>query len=134
MDCIFCKIVNGEIPSYTVYEDDIVKVFLDIEPNTNGHMLIIPKKHYLNITDIDIAVMSHIFEVQKKMYDLVKEKLGAEGATFAQNNDLGQDVKHYHMHLIPRYKNDGWKNIYDKSIKDDVKEIYEKIKGKRLLF
>ena len=129
MDCVFCKIVSGEIPSYTVYEDDIVKVFLDIEPNTNGHMLIIPKKHYLNITDIDSDVMSHIFEVQKKMYDLVKEKLGAEGVTFAQNNDLGQEVKHYHMHLIPRYKNDGWKNTYDKSIKDNVEEIYEKIKG-----
>ena len=129
MDCIFCKIVNGEIPSYTVYEDDIVKVFLDIEPNTNGHMLIIPKKHYLNITDIDSDVMNHIFEVQKKMYDLVKGKLGAEGVTFAQNNDLGQDVKHYHMHLIPRYKNDGWKNTYDKSIKDNVEKIYEKIKG-----
>ena len=83
MDCIFCKIIKGEIPSYTVYEDEIVKVFLDIEPNTNGHLLIIPKKHFTNIVDLDEETMSHIFKVQKKMYDLVKEKLGAEGATFA---------------------------------------------------
>ncbi len=129
MDCIFCKIINGEIPSYTVYEDDVVKVFLDIEPNTNGHMLIIPKKHYTNIVDLDSETMSHIFDVQKKMYHLVKEKLGAEGATFAQNNDLGQEVKHYHMHLIPRYQNDGWTNNYDENNKNNVEEIFNKLKS-----
>lgn len=129
MDCIFCKIINGEIPSYTIYEDDIVKVFLDIEPNTNGHMLIIPKKHFVNIVDIDSDTMNHIFKIQKQMYELVKEKLGAKGATFAQNNDLGQDVKHYHMHLIPRYENDGWKNSYDKEKLEEVSQIYEKIKS-----
>ena len=127
MDCIFCKIIKGEIPSYTVYEDEIVKVFLDIEPNTNGHLLIIPKKHFTNIVDLDKETMSHIFKVQKKMYDLVKEKLGAEGATFAQNNDLGQEVKHYHMHLIPRYPNDGWKNIYENNLLS-VEEVYNKLK------
>ena len=127
MDCIFCKIIKGEIPSYTVYEDEIVKVFLDIEPNTNGHLLIIPKKHFTNIVDLDEETMSHIFKVQKKMYDLVKEKLGAEGATFAQNNDLGQEVKHYHMHLIPRYPNDGWKNIYSDNLLS-IEEIYNKLK------
>lgn len=129
MDCIFCKIINGEIPSYTVYEDDVVKVFLDINPNTNGHMLIIPKKHFINIVDLDDETMSHIFRVQKEMYNLVKEKLGAEGATFAQNNDLGQDVKHYHMHLIPRYQNDGWINSYDENNKNNVEEIFNKLKG-----
>ena len=129
MDCIFCKIINGEIPSYTVYEDDVVKVFLDIEPNTNGHLLIIPKKHFTNIVDLDKETMEHIFETQKKMYDLVKEKLGAEGATFAQNNDLGQEVKHYHMHLIPRYKNDGWVNNYNQDNKLKTEEIFNKLKG-----
>ena len=129
MDCIFCKIINGEIPSYTVYEDDIVKVFLDIEPNTNGHMLIIPKKHFTNIVDIDLDTMNHIVKIQKEMYELVKNKLGVEGATFAQNNDLGQDVKHYHMHLIPRYKNDGWKNSYNSNNKNNVEEIYNKLKS-----
>ena len=129
MNCIFCKIINGEIPSYTVYEEDVVKVFLDIEPNTNGHMLIIPKKHYTNIVDIDVDTMNHIVKVQKEMYELVKEKLGAEGATFAQNNDLGQDVKHYHMHLIPRYHNDGWKNSYDENNKEKIEEVFNKLKS-----
>jgi len=127
MDCIFCKIISGEIPSYTLYEDEVVKVFLDINPNTNGHLLIIPKKHFTNIVDLDSEIMTHIFKVQKKMYDLVKERLGAEGATFVQNNDLGQDVKHYHMHLIPRYSNDGWENSYSINL-SSVEEIYDKLK------
>ena len=128
MDCIFCKIIKGEIPSYTLYEDDIVKVFLDIEPNTNGHMLIIPKEHYLDITDIDDEVMKHIVKVQKDMYKLVVEKLGAKGCTFAQNNGIAQEVKHYHMHLMPRYENDGWKNLYDKEQLKEVEEIFDILK------
>ena len=126
-NCIFCKIINGEIPSYTIYEDDIVKVFLDINPNTNGHMLIIPKKHYTDIYDMDDETILHIHKIQKEMYDLVKEKLGAIGCTFAQNNGIAQDVKHYHMHLMPRYQNDGWKNVYDKSHIKDVEDVYKQL-------
>ena len=109
MDCIFCKIVDGTIPSNTIYEDDLVKVFLDINPNTNGHMLIIPKKHIVTVEELDSELATHILEVEKKMYTLLKEKLHIEGLTIVQNNDLGQDVKHYHVHLIPRYKDDCWK-------------------------
>ena len=109
MDCIFCKIVDGSIPSNTIYEDDLVKVFLDINPNTNGHMLIIPKKHIVTVEELDSELATHILEVEKKMYTLLKEKLHIEGLTIVQNNDLGQDVKHYHVHLIPRYKDDCWK-------------------------
>jgi len=129
MDCIFCKIINGEIPSYTVYEDDVVKAFLDINPNTNGHMLIIPKKHFTNIVDIDVDTMSHIVKIQKEMYKLVKEKLGASGATFSQNNELGQEVKHYHMHLIPRYHDDGWINNYNMDNKNNIEEVFNKLKS-----
>jgi len=128
-NCIFCKIINGEIPSYTVYEDDIIKVFLDINPNTNGHMLIIPKKHYLDINDINDKTMSHINRIQKEMYKLVQEKLGASGCTYAQNNGIAQDVKHYHMHLMPRFKNDGWKNVYDKTQIKKIEDIYNKLKS-----
>ena len=109
MDCIFCKIINGDIPSNTIYEDEMVKVFLDINPNTNGHMLIIPKKHIVTVDELDSELATHILEVEKKMYKLLKEKLNVEGLTIVQNNDLGQDVKHYHVHLIPRYKDDCWK-------------------------
>ena len=75
MDCIFCKIIKGDIPSYTIYEDDIVKVFLDVNPMSPGHMLIIPKKHFENLDDIDIDTLTHINEIAKKMHILLKEKL-----------------------------------------------------------
>ncbi len=118
MDCIFCKIIDGTIPSNTVYEDDLVKVFLDINPNTNGHMLIIPKKHIVTVDELDSELAVHILEVEKKMHQLLTEKLHAEGLTICQNNDLGQDVKHYHVHLIPRYSDDGWKMNFNQDIVD----------------
>jgi histidine triad (HIT) family protein len=120
MDCIFCKIINNEIPSYTVYEDDIVKVFLDIHPNVNGHMLIIPKKHYTDIFDIDADTLKYIYkEIVPKMIKLLETKLNAEGFHISQNNGTAQDVKHYHVHIMPKFK-------HDTKI-DDFKLIYEKL-------
>jgi len=123
MDCLFCKIVEGSVPSNTIYEDDLVKVFLDINPNTNGHMLIIPKKHIVTVEDMDEEIDARILEVKKKMYKLLKEKLNVEGLTITQNNDLGQEVKHYHVHLIPRYKDDCWKMHFRQDNLKDVKEV-----------
>ena len=127
MDCIFCKIINGEIPSYTVYEDDIVKVFLDVNPTSNGHSLIVPKKHFTNINDIDLDTLTHIQETVKKLYPKYKEKLNCQGMTLVQNNDHGQEVKHYHLHMMPRYENDEMRTITSLE-KTDPKEIYEKLK------
>lgn len=127
MDCIFCKIINGEIPSYTIYEDEIVKVLLDINPDTNGHTLIIPKKHYENLIDIEEDVLHHINGIAKKMYNLLKEKLNCDGLTIIQNNNYGQDIKHYHMHLLPRYKDDEYTLHYNKKIVKDPKDIYAMI-------
>lgn len=104
-DCIFCKIVKGDIPSYTVYEDEIVKVFLDINPETIGHMLIIPKKHFECLDDIDMDTLTYINKISKKMHILLKEKLNIDGMSIVQNNGCAQDVKHYHMHIKPRYIN-----------------------------
>lgn len=126
MNCIFCKINNKEIPSYTVYEDEIVRVIMDINPGTNGHMLIIPKEHYNNLTDIPVDVLSHIQSIAKNMYTLLKEKLNIDGLTLCQNNDYGQEVKHYHLHLIPRYKDDNLRMTF-KIKKDDIQYIYEKL-------
>ena len=112
MECIFCKIVNNESPSYTIYEDEIVKVFLNINPSSDGHLLIIPKKHFTNLSDIDLDTLNHINKVSKNMYKLLKEKLKIDGLTITQNNDYGQEIKHYHMHLTPRYKNDNVEIIY----------------------
>lgn len=120
MDCLFCKIINGDIPSSKVYEDDKVLVFLDINPNTNGHMLIVPKEHVVTVDDISEDLAKHILKVEKEMYSLLKDKLKCEGMTIVQNNDLGQEVKHYHVHLIPRYKDDCWKMAFRQ---DNLKEI-----------
>jgi histidine triad (HIT) family protein len=123
MDCIFCKIVKGEIPSYTIYEDDIVKVFLDIHPRTNGHMLVIPKKHYVDIIDIDSDILNYIYKkITPKMYELLQEKLAADGLIIGQNNGIAEDVKHYHVHLMPQYRNNNKIS--------DIKEIYEKLTNK----
>lgn len=100
-DCIFCKIANGEIPSKTIYEDDIVKVYLDINPISTGHTLIIPKKHFTDLDDIDLETINYIMETAKKIKKLLEEKLGAKGIKLVQNNGVFQDVKHYHLHLIP---------------------------------
>lgn len=127
MDCIFCEIIKGNIPSKTVYEDDLVKVFLDINPNTNGHMLIVPKKHVVTVDDIDSGLASHILEVEKKLHNLLKEKLNIEGLTIVQNNNYGQDVKHYHVHLIPRYSEDCWKMHFRQDNLLEVDEIFKKL-------
>ena len=116
---IFCKIINNEIPSYTIYEDDIVKVFLDINPTHNGHTIIIPKKHYENFFDIDEQTLTYILKIAKEISKLLKEKLSYDGITLIQNNGLGQDIKHYHLHLIPKYNNEN---------KLSIEEIYNKLK------
>ena len=117
MNCIFCKIINKEIPSYTIYEDEIVKVFLDINPLSNGHMLIIPKEHIINLDDMDLDTLNHIMQIAKKMKKLLEERLNIDGLTLIQNNGEVQDVKHFHLHLKPYYKK--------KQEKKDPKEIFE---------
>lgn len=103
-NCIFCKIVKGDIPSYTIYEDEIVKVFLDINPLKEGHTLIIPKTHYKDLDDIDQNTLNHIMEVAKKIKLRIEERLNPDGIRLLQNNGVLQEVKHYHLHLIPTYK------------------------------
>ena len=128
-DCIFCKIIEGDIPSRTVYEDDVIKVIMNINPATNGHLLVIPKKHMENINDTEESVITHSLQITKeKLYPLLKERLQCEGLTIAQNNELGQEIKHFHIHLIPRYPNDNADFQYDKSKTNDLDEIFEKLK------
>lgn len=126
MNCVFCNIVEGKIPSYTIFEDEIVKVMMDINPVSNGHLLIIPKKHFTNLTDIDMDTLMYIQKTAKEMFKLLKDKLNIDGLTLCQNNEYGQEVKHYHLHLIPRYKNDNVR-LYSNKNKDDVEEVYKKI-------
>lgn len=127
MNCIFCKIMKNEIPSYTLYEDDIVRVILDINPSTNGDCMVIPKQHIENINDIDDHTYMHIFNIAKKMYPILKEKLNCKGLTLVQNNDLGQDIKHYHLHLTPRYENDNVMHSFNKEILVDIEKTHKQI-------
>ncbi|HFI0237139.1 TPA: HIT family protein [Streptococcus suis] len=109
-DCIFCKIVAGEIPASKVYEDDHVLAFLDITQVTKGHTLVIPKKHYRNVLDMDAEAAGQIFSVVPALARQLKEKLGANGLNIVNNNEeaAGQTVFHTHIHLLPRFdKKDG---------------------------
>lgn len=118
LDCIFCKIVKGEIPSYKIYEDDKVLAFLDINPYSNGHTLIIPKEHTLDISTIPNDTLNHILTVAKDIAKNVTSKLNAPGYTLIQNNGFVQEVKHFHLHIIPKYRD---------NYEMDVKDVYEKI-------
>ena len=128
-DCIFCKIIKGEIPSRTVYEDKLIKVIMNINPATNGHLLVIPKEHIVDINDITDKIITHsIKTVRETIYPKLKKNLKCEGLTLAQNNELGQEIKHYHIHLIPRYQNDNADFNYNKDNLDDLDNVFEKIK------
>ena len=128
-DCIFCKIIKKELPSKTIYEDEKIIIIMNINPSTNGHLLIIPKEHLVNLMDTPNDIITHSLTiVREKIYPLLKERLNCEGLTIAQNNELGQEIKHYHIHLTPRYQNDGLEFVYDKSQLSDLDEIYEKLK------
>ncbi|MBO5278062.1 MAG: HIT family protein [Lachnospiraceae bacterium] len=108
-NCIFCKIANGDIPSKTLYEDDMFRVIMDINPASKGHSLILPKKHFANIYELDNNTASEALVLAKRMATVMTEALGCDGFNILQNNGetAGQTVFHFHMHLIPRYKNDG---------------------------
>ena len=108
-NCIFCKLANGDIPTNSIYEDDEYKVILDMSPATKGHALILPKDHYKNLYEMPEEKVAGAFKLAKKLAGEMTDKLGADGFNLVQNNNevAGQTVFHFHIHLIPRYKNDG---------------------------
>lgn len=107
-DCIFCKIAAGEIPSKTLYEDELFRVILDISPASKGHAIILPKNHAANLYELSEEDASKIFVVAKKVASVMKDILPCDGLNVLQNNGeaAGQSVFHLHVHLIPRYKDD----------------------------
>lgn len=120
-NCIFCKIADGEIPSKTLYEDGMFRVILDINPASKGHALILTKKHFKNIYEMDNVTASEVFVLAKRMAKAMTEALGCDGFNIVQNNGevAGQTVFHFHLHLIPRYTNDGIQfNMEGKEAKD----------------
>ncbi len=108
-DCIFCKLANGVIPTNSIYEDDEFKVILDAGPASKGHALILPKEHYADIYELPEEIAGKAFILAKKLATHNTALLQADGFNIVQNNGetAGQTVFHFHLHLIPRFKNDG---------------------------
>lgn len=133
-NCIFCKLASGEIPTNSIYEDDMFRVILDAAPASKGHALIIPKGHYANLYEIDTKTAGEAMILAKKMAVHMTEKLKCDGFNLVQNNGevAGQTVFHFHLHLIPRYKemkNDDilmWN--HETFTEDEMKEICSTLK------
>ena len=126
-NCIFCKLANGEIPTATLYEDEDFRVILDANPASKGHALIIPKEHYANLYELEESLAGKAMILAKKMVAKMTDVLGCDGYNLVQNNGecAGQTVFHFHLHLIPRYKDDGvglgWKlNELTETDREDI--------------
>lgn len=129
--CIFCDIVAGKIPNYTVYEDETVLAFFDVNPTSYGHCLVVPKEHCDSFLDCPDAVRNHVFEVAQKIANNLEEKLHCDGFNILSNvhEAAGQSVHHFHVHIIPRYTNDDHVTLeFGKIPEVDFKELLEKIK------
>jgi len=131
-DCIFCKIIKGDIPSRTLYEDDSYKVIMDIEPAEKGHALILPKEHYADLYEIPEDIAAGATKLAKKLITKFTKNLNCDGYNVIQNNRAaaGQTVSHYHVHIIPRYT-DGrplFRYEHLELTADEMKEIEDTIK------
>jgi histidine triad (HIT) family protein len=107
-DCIFCSIVDGDIPSETVYEDETVVAFLDANPLARGHTLVIPKAHHERVNDLPAALAGDLFETVQRLTGRVERAVDASATTIAVNNGpvAGQEVPHVHVHVVPRFEDD----------------------------
>ncbi|WP_077211107.1 HIT family protein [Bacillus dakarensis] len=129
-DCIFCKIVNGEIPSAKVFENENVVAFLDISQVTKGHTLVIPKVHKENVFELTPEIAQQIFEVVPKIANALKTTYNPVGMNIVNNNGekAGQTVFHYHVHLIPRYgQGDGFGAVWKSNQSDYSPEDFQKM-------
>jgi histidine triad (HIT) family protein len=137
MDCIFCKIIRGEVEAGKLYEDDNVLAFLDANPITKGHSLVVTKQHFENIFDIDAEILKDVITTGKKVTDMLQKSLGASGANLINSSgkDAEQIIFHFHLHLVPRYENDllnmhEWWHIKERKITiDEQKSLAERIKN-----
>ena len=116
-ECIFCQILKGEAPASLTYEDDTIVAFMDIQPITHGHMLVVPRKHAVLMADMDETVAMRSFRIARELAALVRRTLGARGVNlFVADGEVAfQDVPHFHVHVIPRYPNDGFGLTFPKS-------------------
>ena len=125
MECIFCKIIDGEIPAVKVLDEELVIAFMDINPSSKGHMLVVPKNHAENIFEISESDLATLIKAVKRCAKAVKEALNAEGITVLQLNGKASDqiIPHFHIHIIPRWENDGLPVSTWEMKKGDMEEI-----------
>lgn len=132
-NCIFCKIANGEIPSKSIYEDEDFKVVLDLGPATRGHALILPKEHASNLFELPDETAAKAMVLAKKLGKQMVDNLKADGLNLIQNNGetAGQTVHHFHLHLIPRYQDDGQHILWEpgEATQEQLEEIQNTIIG-----
>lgn len=130
-NCIFCKIANGEIPSTTLYEDEDFRVILDLGPATRGHALLLPKEHYKDLFDLEDEVAAKALVRAKRIAGRLQKAVGADGMNLVQNNGeaAGQTVFHFHMHLIPRYRDDHAGILWEpgRTTPEEMEEIRSRI-------
>ncbi|MFW9833617.1 MAG: HIT family protein [Candidatus Thorarchaeota archaeon] len=135
-NCIFCKIVRGEMPASVVFEDELSMAFMDVFPVTEGHSLLIPKKHYENMLDVDPEVIAHLAKNLADLTRRVKKATSAEGVLnlVANGESAGQEIPHLHFHVIPRNKDSQFGFRFPPDYRDsmasreDLDQIAEKIR------
>ena len=133
-DCVFCKIAGGEITGLRVCEDEYALAFMDIAGDVDGHMLVIPKKHYISILDCDPDTLAHVIRMVKRVSNHLVDHCGYEGVDLmcANGESAGQTLPHLHIHIIPRKTNDGlggkgeWPSF--PGAKRDIREVFKEVK------
>ena len=130
--CVFCSIVSGEIPAHKIYEDETTLAFLEIDPSSAGHAMVIPKKHVEDFMDLNEKLMASIMGTVQKVAKMIKKALGADNFTIGINSGkiVGRHVEHVHVHVIPRFPDDGGhyvQGVVSKSSKETLDKIKEKI-------
>lgn len=128
--CIFCKIVNKEIPAKIIYEDDEIMAFLDINPRNEGHTLVIPKKHYDNLLEAPDNTLAEMMRVAKLLCERMKDKLNAKGFNIVINVEkvAGQEINHLHLHIVPRYGKDEKVISFGEVKEVELDSVYKKLK------
>jgi histidine triad (HIT) family protein len=131
-NCIFCRIVDKIEKAHMIYEDNYSVAFLDIKPRNIGHTLVIPKMHFETIFDIDEDIIAHIYRVVKKLAPIIVKAVGADGVNTIQSNIVSQGIKHFHVHILPRFFNDGMPIVWESgkfANEEELMIIEKKIKS-----
>ena len=126
MNCIFCHKEN--LTTDIVYEDELVMAFMDMDPINEGHVLLVPKNHYLDVDELPDEVLTHLMLISKKLVAALKEIYHPDGYTIMQNGGRFNDVGHYHLHIFPRYQGDGFGWTYGEEKKNVNTEIAKRIR------